>query len=278
MLLQEKQLSDFFPLSLEFCRFTGGSKLNRSPRCRRPLLNDMAKIGIIFESCNIVSRFFITVTKLGRKRHPRKSFSVLFCLSFANLNFSLYLRTMKQEILKQEVVKMLGHQLTEARDFDGLSDLLLSHTHERLSPTTLKRFWGYLKNEEVQTRRHTFDVLARFVGYRDYEDFCEHAERLNEVQSGIKAVEKIITEGMRRGQRLIITWRPDRKIMVRHMGNSQFEIVEAENTKLSVGDTFRCHLMIQHEPLYLDEVAHQGQPVMVYVAGQKDGVVVEVYD
>ena len=91
-------------------------------------------------------------------------------------------------------------------------------------------------------------------------------------------MEKIITEDMRRGQRLIITWRPDRKIMVRHMGYSQFEIVEAENTKLSVGDTFRCHLMIQHEPLYLDEVVHQGQPVMVYVAGQKDGVVVEVCD
>ena len=90
------------------------------------------------------------------------------------------------------------------------------------------------------------------------------------------SIEKITTEGLRRGQRLIITWRPDRKIVVRLLGNSQFEIIEAENTKLSVGDTFRCHLMIQHEPLYLDEVVHQGQPAMVYVAGQKDGVVIEV--
>ena len=96
------------------------------------------------------------------------------------------------------------------------------------------------------------------------------------MQSGIKTEEKITTEGLRRGQRLIITWRPDRKIVVRLLGNSQFEIIEAENTKLSVGDTFRCHLMIQHEPLYLDEVVHQGQPAMVYVAGQKDGVVIEV--
>ena len=81
---------------------------------------------------------------------------------------------------------------------------------------------------------------------------------------------------MRRGQRLIITWRPDRRIVVRHRDNGHFEILEAENTKLRVGDTFRCHLMIQHEPLYLDDVVHLGQPTMAYVAGQKDGVMVEV--
>jgi hypothetical protein len=190
----------------------------------------------------------------------------------------LYLRTMKETILRQEVEKTFGRQLIEARDFEQLSHLLLSHTRERLSPTTLKRFWGYLKNEEVQTRPHTLDVLARFVGYKSYDDFCAQADRLDEVQSGIKAEEKITTESLRRGQRLIITWRPDRKIMVRHLGNSQFEVVEAQNTKLNVGTTFRCHLMIQHEPLYLDEVVQIGQPAMVYVAGQKDGVMVEVCD
>ena len=183
---------------------------------------------------------------------------------------------MKQILLKREVERTFDRQLTEARDFEQLSHLLLSHTHERLSPTTLKRFWGYLKNEEVQTRPHTLDVLARFVGYKDYEDFCAKSDRLDEVQSGIKTEVKVSTESLRRGQRLVITWRPDRRIVVEHLGNSQFEIVEAENTKLCVGDTFRCHLMIQHEPLYLDEVVHQGQPSMVYVAGQRDGVVVNL--
>ena len=86
---------------------------------------------------------------------------------------------MKQNLLKQEVERTFGRKLKEARDFEELSHLLLSHTRERLSPTTLKRFWGYLKNEKVQTRPHTLDVLARFVGYKDYEDFCAQAERLD---------------------------------------------------------------------------------------------------
>ena len=98
------------------------------------------------------------------------------------------------------------------------------------------------------------------------------------MQSGIRIEERISAEEMRLGQRLVITWHPDRRIVIRHLGGSRFEIMEAENTKLCVGDTFRCHLMIQHEPLYLDEVMHQGMPPMVYVAGQKDGVVIEVCD
>ena len=79
---------------------------------------------------------------------------------------------MKKAILKQEAERAFGRKLKEARDFEELSHLLLSHTRERLSPTTLKRLWGYLKNEEVQTRPHTLDVLARFVDYKGYEDFC----------------------------------------------------------------------------------------------------------
>lgn len=207
-----------------------------------------------------------------------KSFPVLFGLGLAKLMFFSYLRAMKQTLLKQEVERILGHQLKEARDYEQLSHLLLTHMRERLSPTTLKRFWGYLKNEEVQARPHTLDVLARFVGYKDYGDFGSHADSLDEVQSGIKTEERIDTENMKGGQRLVITWRPDRRIVVKHLGYSRFEVTEAQNTKLSVGDTFRCHLMIQHEPLYLDEVMHQGMPPMVYVAGQKDGVVIEVCD
>ena len=183
---------------------------------------------------------------------------------------------MIQEKLKYEVERTMGHQLSVSRDFEELSHLLLSRTRERLSPTTLKRFWGYLSNEKVDTRPHTLDVLARFVGYKDYADFCSYADSSDEVQSGIRTEERVSTEGMRLGQRLIITWRPDRRIVIRHLGGSRFEIMEAQNTKLCVGDTFRCHLMIQHEPLYLDELVHQGLPETAYVAGQRDGVVISV--
>ena len=103
---------------------------------------------------------------------------------------------MMQEKLKYEVERITGHQLRVSRDFEELSHLLLLRTHEWLSPTTLKRFWGYLSNEKVETRPHTLDVLARFVGYKGYDDFCSHADSSDEVQSGIRIEERVSTEGM----------------------------------------------------------------------------------
>lgn len=50
---------------------------------------------------------------------------------------------MKHDLLKLEVERIICHWLTSANEFEQLSHLLLSHTHERLSPTTLKRLWGY---------------------------------------------------------------------------------------------------------------------------------------
>ena len=145
---------------------------------------------------------------------------------------------MKHDLLKLEVERIIGHRLTSANEFEQLSHLLLSHTHERLSPTTLKRLWGYLKNEEVETRRHTLDVLSRFVGFGCYEDFCAHLERLEEVQSGISIEERITTERMRLGQRLVITWRPNRRMVVRHLGSGQYSF----SVRLSI------HSMMMQRP------------------------------
>lgn len=61
-------------------------------------------------------------------------------------------------------------------------------------------------------------------------------------------------------------------IVVEHLGDGHFLVSEAENAKLAVGDTFTCHLMIQDEPLYIDNVAHQGTIFPAYIAGKIDGV------
>ena len=190
-----------------------------------------------------------------------------------------YLWSMKQERLKQEVERTLGHALQTAADYEELSELLMEHGREHLSPTTLKRLWGYLPKEQVTTRRHTLDVLARFVGYRDYGTFCERMEKkgeetLQEVQSGILVTERITADMLKKGQMLTVTWNPNRRIRIRHLENGKFVVVEAENTKLSIGDSFLCHLMIQHEPMYVDQLVHEGERPVAYVAGLRDGVMI----
>lgn len=76
MQLQEKQLSDFSPIHVEFCRFSDGSKLNSSPRCCQSFLTDGTKLSIFHERRIIVSCFFLL---LMQNIQLKGVLQVLFC-------------------------------------------------------------------------------------------------------------------------------------------------------------------------------------------------------
>ena len=56
------------------------------------------------------------------------------------------------------------------RDFDWLSGLIDGRISVRISPTTLKRTWSYLKNPSNPSA-WTLDALAQFAGYKDFESY-----------------------------------------------------------------------------------------------------------
>ncbi len=178
---------------------------------------------------------------------------------------------MDATMLIKEIENAVGRKMKTPRDFDRLSGMIFERTRERLSPTTLKRLFGYL-DEGVSPRLFTLDVLSRFLGYKDYAGFLAGS---GEAQSGIVAGERLSAVDLPTGRMLRLTWPPDRMCTVRHLGGCRFEVVTAENTKLCVGDTFSCSLFVRHEPLYLDNLVHCGGVPAAYVAGKRDGIMFE---
>ena len=174
----------------------------------------------------------------------------------------------------REIEKAVGRRMNTPRDFDWLSAKVFERTHERLSPTTLKRLSGYL-DEGVSPRSFTLDVLSRFLGYRDYAAFLAGVGE-TEPQSNIVISERLSAADLSVGRELNLAWPPGRKCTVRHLGGCRFEVVKAENTKLCAGDTFSCSLFISHEPLYLDNLVRCGGKPVAYVAGRKDGITFEL--
>lgn len=179
---------------------------------------------------------------------------------------------MKDEILIQRIEEVTGQHYDSPKDFNQLSELIFSKTEEMVSPTTLKRIWGYLDSAS-SPRSYTLDVLARFLGYRDYEAFKTENQH-PDVQSDITLCDKVSCGDLAIGDLLELSWLPNRVCRVEHLGGGNFRIVEARNTKLSVGDTFFCSLFITHEPLFVDKLIHEGKGPFVYVAGKKDGITV----
>ncbi len=178
--------------------------------------------------------------------------------------------------LLHAIEKTYGKSPKVRLDYDELSLHILNRTHKRISPTTLKRIFGYIK-EPVAPQMNTLHTLARYAGYANYDTFLQSTkEGAEKVQSQIIENHRIVAKELPAGTRLRLTWLPDRTCMVRHLGEARFEVEEAVNTKLAAGDAFTCHLFISHEPLYLDDFVHGDSEPAAYVCGKKDGVIIEM--
>lgn len=161
-------------------------------------------------------------------------------------------------------------EVRTAGHFENLSDIVNRRTGILLSPTTLKRLWGYL-DEPVSPRRSTLDVLARFCGWSDFDDFS--TGNIPEVESGNVGSDSILAgENISQGERVRLFWRPSRMCLVEYTGNLDWKVIETEGTRLQPGDTFRCRLIVSGEPLYLDNLIHGGSRPGVYVCGRKSGI------
>ena len=182
--------------------------------------------------------------------------------------------------LLRQVEIVAGFKILTPRDFDNLSVSIMDVTKQMLNAQTLKRIWGYLRNNH-QPRVATLDILAQYAGYVDWETFKQKCSgEFSEVESHRILAPHINSEDLHVGDKLRVIWKPDRVCVFRYDGNQRFVVESSQNSKLSVGDTFSCKTFINGEALYLtDLITASNTPArstIKYVCGKIGGIVVQV--
>ena len=171
-----------------------------------------------------------------------------------------------------DIEKAVGKELRTPKDYDMLRMRIYERLHVMISTTTLKRIWGYL-NEEVMTRKGSLDILAQFIGYKDFDDYTVNAKSCSEAQSSPVMSRRLnVPEELKAGDRLPILWHPDRQCEVVYLGNLMFRVLSSCNTRLQPNNTFQCSLLIEGEPLYLDQLIQDCHPPVAYVCGKRSGI------
>ena len=169
-------------------------------------------------------------------------------------------------LLRSMVEESVSRKMKTPADFQFLTGVIQERCKETLGVTTLKRIWGYIDGYDT-TRYSTLSVLARCVGFRDWDDFLAHhnqsGESSNMVLGRALYPDEIPQEGLVR-----IAWSPDRRVLLKHLGDSGFEVMESENSKLKPGDTFHCSCFIIGEPLYLDNFVRGNNAPTLFVVAQ----------
>lgn len=175
-------------------------------------------------------------------------------------------------LLKSEIETALGMAIRSPKDFDFLRERIYARLHILISRTTLMRMWGYV-DEKVIPRQSTLDTLTRFLGYTDWEEYERNASLPKEQQSSPVLSRRLsVLQTMIPGEQLRLTWLPDRVCDIEYQGNLRFLVTASENTRLKPGDTFEVSLIVEGEPLYLDNLRQGNRPPIAYVCGKKSGV------
>lgn len=174
--------------------------------------------------------------------------------------------------LKKEIETALGKPMQTPKDFEFLRERIYARLHIFISRTTLMRIWEYI-DEKVEPRRNTLDVLTRFLGYTGWDEYERNTMLPKEQQSSpILSRRLSVANGLVPGNRLRLIWQPERVCDIEYLGELRFVVTVSKNTRLHEGDTFECSLIVEGEPLYLDNLIQGDCPPIAYVCGKKSGV------
>lgn len=173
--------------------------------------------------------------------------------------------------LRHRIELSINRKIKTPADFDFLAGVVWERLHETISPTTLKRLWGYIDGADT-TRNSTLNLLSQFIGYQDWDAFLKELENNNEIQSASILSRHILTQNLQPNDMIEVGWQPNRHCIFRYIGNRSFIVEESHNSKLKAGDTFMCNLFVLGEPLYIDNLIQEKRPPIAFVVGNKSGL------
>lgn len=174
------------------------------------------------------------------------------------------------DTLRRLICEAAGCEAGSPADLYTLKLFIESRTRETIGLTTIKRFWQY-GGLSSQPRQSTLNVMARAIGYRSYDDFCEHYGDCSPSSDIVLGKGVKVTE-LKSGERLMLRWNPGREVVVEYLGNSTFRVLSSEGSKLHADDTFQAAFFALGHAAMLANVIHGNSCWPLYEIGQQGGL------
>ena len=92
------------------------------------------------------------------------------------------------------------------------------------------------------------------------------------MQSGFVESAVLYTDELCEGDKVLLSWAPNRRCELRYLGENKFVVESVLNSKLMVGDTFVCAQFFQKELLMFLNSRREGRMMGNYAMGKQGGV------
>jgi hypothetical protein len=176
---------------------------------------------------------------------------------------------MLSEIVKKRIEEKSGISIRYSRDCEALANKIVSESNCRLSPSTIRRLFGFIKGTK-EVRIHTLDVISNYLGHTTWDELIQ---TLNQEES---TKPKVITElnlsKLKPGDQYGYTYKPDAEIIFKCLGKSKFSVIDAINGQLKKNDIFTANMIALHYPFFISELERNGNVLGKVIEGKISGI------
>lgn len=183
------------------------------------------------------------------------------------------MNTPEIEELKLLIEQKYGKTLSTTTDFEEFSVSLGHKTGQSVSPSTLKRLWGYV-NDSHKPRIYTLNILAQYLGHLSFDAFVSWLKTSTRYNSSFFNAKQLISSELDAGMEVEIGWSPNRLVRLRYLGDSRYEVESSQNSKLMPGDSFITGCFIKDQPLYLPYIERPDGRTAPFLAGRNGGLTI----
>ena len=159
--------------------------------------------------------------------------------------------------------------LRQAADVENLVLDIEKVTNEHIGVNTMKRLLGLISDERTP-RTTTLDVIARYLGYDNWEVLQELDAKSNSAFG--ETDHCIVTNELPIGQLLCITYQPNRQLTLKNLGEQRLLVTESANSKLHVDDIITVTHIVEGYPLLATDVEREGKHLGAFTAGKARGI------
>ena len=117
--------------------------------------------------------------------------------------------------LRERVEACFGKSLIVHSDFLDLVAVIEKSQRQHISESTLERVWGYSTRGYDTVSLRTLDVLAQYVGIRNWGEFCNTLQNESQEESELFNTSSITTSDLQVDTLIRIGWQPNRICEIR---------------------------------------------------------------
>lgn len=179
----------------------------------------------------------------------------------------------KLELLLSAVGWKFGTTPRTPTDFAQLASAVQQTTGRTIGLSTLKRLWGYVK-DQTGTTYSTLTLLSRYAGFNDWDCFCRQADGSGEAGDSAFSVKAIVeSKTLAVGTSVEIMLGVSKKCVIVKTGEpDKFSVEEASEIKLRAGDEVTVAYMAAGRPFFASDCRRGSRQLGSYTGALGEGI------